>query len=138
MAARMLLIAGFGALGSVLRYFVSLAAGHLSGPLGRMLRVAPEVTLPLGTLICNVTGSLAIGCLGYWFATRNSPENLRAALVVGLLGGYTTFSAFAFDTWTLAQRGQFRLAILNFALNNIFSLLAVWAGYRTTERFAGS
>lgn len=137
MAARILLIAAFGAFGSVLRYFVSLAAGQLSAPLGRALRAAPEITLPLGTLLCNVTGSLAIGCLGYWFAQRNSPENVRAALVVGLLGGYTTFSAFAFDTWTLAQRGQFRLAILNFVLNNILSLLAVWAGYRATERLVG-
>lgn len=137
MFARVLLIAAFGALGSVLRYFVSLAAGQLSAALGRALRAAPEITLPLGTLICNVTGSLAIGCLGYWFAQRNSPENVRAALVVGLLGGYTTFSAFAFDTWTLAQRGQYRLAILNFVLNNILSLLAVWAGYRTTERLVG-
>jgi fluoride ion exporter CrcB/FEX len=87
MATRLALIAAFGALGSVLRYLVSLAATPLSVSLARALRSAPETTLPLGTLICNISGSLAIGALGYWLNARNAPEHVRAALIVGLLGG---------------------------------------------------
>lgn len=134
MAARLALIAVFGAGGSVLRYLVSIAAVKLNSALGRMLRLGPEVSLPIGTLICNVSGALAIGALGYWLSERSASENARAALLVGLLGGYTTFSAFAFDTWSLTQRGLWQIAILNLMLNNLGALLAVWVGYRGMEK----
>lgn len=135
MLSRMMLIAVFGGLGSMARYGVSLAAQRFDRSLNLWLRLGTNESLPLGTLVCNVAGSFAIGALGAGLVSRGPSEAIRAALIVGLLGGFTTFSAFAFDTWSLAQRGQGRLAVLNFVLNNVLSILAVWVGYRSIERW---
>ena len=109
------LIAIAGAAGALLRYGVGRA-------------VQPEA-FPAATLAVNVSGSFAIGFLAALFAERGGlPPELRTALVVGLLGSYTTFSAFSLETLRLAQDGSWAPAALNVALNVAGALAAAWAG----------
>jgi CrcB protein len=94
-----------------------------------MARVTGGV-FPWETLIINVTGCLAIGVLTAALdkGALLSPA-LRMALLVGLLGGYTTFSSFALETLKLAQGAQWRSAMSYVVLTNASGLVAVWAGY---------
>lgn len=105
-----------GALGSVLRWQTSA-----------WLRVqAPQ--FPWGTLLVNVAGSLAIGLLAGYFAARPAaPEWLRLGLITGVLGGYTTFSAFSLDTLEL-WRVSPALALGNVAANLMLGLGACILG----------
>lgn len=125
---RVLLIGLAGGVGSILRYLVSIAGQRWTERLALG-------NLPLGTLLCNVTGSLAMGFLAAIFVKLGVSENLRAAVLVGLLGGYTTFSSFAYDSWALWAGGQRGWAVLNFVLNNVLALAAVWVGYRLAGRW---
>lgn len=85
-----------GALGSVARYLVGIAAGRAFG-----------MSFPWGTLIINVTGSLLIGVFAGLFATRwDLSQPVRIFLTVGICGGYTTFSTFALDAFYLIERGE--------------------------------
>lgn len=91
-----LAVAVGGAIGSIARYLVGIAAGKLLG-----------FDLPWGTLIINVTGSFLIGLFVGLFATRwDLSQAARVFLTVGICGGYTTFSTFALDAWYLIERGQ--------------------------------
>ncbi|TWI35648.1 fluoride efflux transporter CrcB [Paracoccus sulfuroxidans] len=104
-----------GALGSVARYGVNVLAG----------RMVPGY--PLGTLAVNVLGSLIMGLMAGIFAHRGG-HHLAPLLMTGLLGGFTTFSAFSLDALTLWQRGEGVLAT-GYVLVSIFlSLAAVFAG----------
>lgn len=104
-----------GALGSVARYGVNVLAG----------RLVPGY--PLGTLAVNVLGSLIMGLMAGIFAHRGG-HHLAPLLMTGLLGGFTTFSAFSLDALTLWQRGEGVLAT-GYVLVSIFlSLAAVFAG----------
>jgi len=117
---KLLFIAGGGALGSVLRY---LAAGW-----GQ--RLTPGV-FPLGTLLVNLTGCLAIGYLGTLFAgPALVREEYRLALLVGFLGGFTTFSTFGYESYSLLTDREWGLAGGNLILSNVLGLAAVWLGHR--------
>jgi CrcB protein len=122
------LIAGGGALGSVLRYLVQGWVQTLSGGV-----------FPLGTLAVNIVGCLAIGFLNKAFteALLLRPE-LRLALTVGVLGGFTTFSAFGWETFSLANDGQTLRAGLNVLLSVGSGLAAVGLGYRLAEHWLGA
>lgn len=102
-----------GAAGSVLRYLVTLAAGRLVG-----------TAFPAGTLAVNVIGSFLMGALVVMLAERGG---LRHAplLMTGLLGGFTTLSAFSLDTVTLWERGDAALAMAYVALTLTLSLAAI-------------
>jgi len=94
-------IAAGGALGAVARYLVMVQAGHLFG-----------LNFPFGTIIVNILGSFMLGALAEVSAIVWSiGGELRAMLVVGFLGSFTTFSAFSLDTLTLLERGQTGLAL---------------------------
>lgn len=87
---------------------------------------------PMGTLIINVTGSFVIGL----FASLTSgtgpllvPPAVRAFVMVGICGGYTTFSSFSLQTLNLAQDGEWLYAGLNVLLSVFLCLLAVWGGH---------
>lgn len=124
---KVLLIAFGGGLGSVLRYLIA----------GWTQRLSPE-TFPLGTMVVNVTGCLAIGVLGAMFAGPHTwREEWRIALMVGLLGGFTTFSSFSFETLELTNDGQLARAGANVLLTNVLCLGAAWIGYRLAERLLG-
>ena len=122
-----ILIAAGGALGSMMRYALQ----------GWVQRATNE-TFPTGTLAVNVLGCLAIGLLAALFA---GPflirEEYRIGLTVGVLGGFTTFSAFGLETFLLAGDGQWRNALLNIVLSCALGFLAVWVGYRLGERWFG-
>ncbi|SMO68139.1 fluoride efflux transporter CrcB [Paracoccus laeviglucosivorans] len=103
-----------GAAGSVLRYGVNIAA----------LRIT---TLPLGTLTVNIVGCFVMGVLASALAMRGG-QHLAPLLLTGVLGGFTTFSAFSLDTLTLWERGAVGLAVGYVLASVIFSLAAVFAG----------
>ncbi len=116
-----LLVAGGGALGSVLRYWLSGLVGQRYGE-----------TFPFGTLVVNVTGCLAIG----FFATFTGPEGRllvrpewRLAFMTGVCGGYTTFSSFSLQTLTLGLEGEWLRAGANVVLSLALCLVAVWLGH---------
>ena len=112
-------VAAGGALGSLARY---LAVNGLAVWLGR--------AFPYGTLAVNVVGSFLMGLALSLLVQRGwLGEPWRAGLMAGVLGGFTTFSAFAGETLLLAQQRP-TAALLNIGLNLALCLLAVWAGAR--------
>ena len=117
--SKILAVALGGALGASLRY---LLAATTHGLLGH--------AFPYGTLLVNVLGSLLIGYLVVLLPDHGSHATmLRLLLITGLLGGFTTYSAFSIETLTLLQEGQLLKAGLNIALTLLGCLFAVWAGY---------
>lgn len=82
-------------------------------------------TFPLATLIVNVTGSFAIGYL----ASSTNSESARAFLMIGICGGYTTFSAFSLQNLQLIQNGNYLSAALNTVLSLALCMVAVWVGF---------
>ena len=122
-----LLIAGGGALGSMLRYAMQ----------GWVQRSTTE-SFPTGTLAVNMLGCVVIGLLAALFAGPHLiREEYRIGLTVGLLGGFTTFSAFEYETFMLAGGGQWRYALANVVASCVLGFIAVWFGYRAGERFFG-
>jgi CrcB protein len=113
------LVAVGGAIGALLRYAaVQLAAAVHPHP------------FPIGTLVVNVAGSFTIGLLMARYQLLDS-ESARLFWVTGVLGGFTTFSAFSWDALQLLQRGAFAHAAL-YALASVgLSLVAVYAGYKS-------
>jgi CrcB protein len=107
-----------GALGSILRYGVSsFTSAYWTGP------------FPLATLLINVTGCLAIGGLVPWMeGDPPMSSDWRVFLVVGILGGYTTFSAFGYETHRLLRNHQNGLAFTYVAASLLLGLAAVWLG----------
>jgi fluoride exporter len=106
--------------GGVLRFLCS----------GLIARTFGE-TFPWGTLIVNVSGSLAIGL----FAVVTGPDGrllvgstARQFVMIGIFGGYTTFSSFSLQTLALAQDGQWWLAAANITLSLVLCLIGVWLG----------
>ena len=113
-----LFIAFGGAIGAVLRYGASLG---VYGLLGR--------GFPYGTLFVNVTGSLLMGVLSILMLERfNVGPEWRAAILVGLLGSFTTFSTFSMETLNLLEQGDMMRAMANIAFSVIVCLAAVWLG----------
>jgi CrcB protein len=119
MLNQLFLIAIGGAVGSVLRYLVSTGVYSLIGRL-----------FPFGTLTVNIIGSLAMGFLSVFLLERFNglAPHLRALLLVGFLGGFTTFSAFSLETLALFENGDFILGLLNILLSVSLCLVAVWFG----------
>jgi CrcB protein len=109
-----------GALGTTGRYWLS----------GLVARLVGE-TFPWGTLLINVTGSFVIG----FFATLSDPDGrvfvgstARQFVMIGICGGYTTFSSFSLQTLNLMNDGEWFRAGGNIGLSVILCLIAVWAG----------
>jgi CrcB protein len=113
-----------GAFGTGLRYSLSSLV-HLA---------VKQPKIPLATFIVNLSGSFLIGLLVEAFASRFpvSPS-ARATVLVGILGGYTTFSSFSFETFSLIREGDFWLAALNVSASVLLGLAAVWAGMRFAQ-----
>ena len=107
-----------GAAGSLVRFVVGSAVMSRTG--GRF---------PWGTILINITGSFLIGFLMTWLTERLTPHpNLRLLLVVGFLGGYTTFSSFEWETFTLVRDGARWLGLINVVGSVVFGYAAVWLG----------
>jgi CrcB protein len=116
---RLILIGAGGFIGSVLRYLVS----------GYVQELSNSVDFPYGTLAVNLIGCLLIGFLTQ-LAEMYGAFNVetRAFLIIGLLGGFTTFSTFSNDTVNLLRLGESSLAFLNIAAHILAALFLVWAG----------
>ena len=105
-----------GAAGSVLRYVLNRWVGQPDG-------------LPLGILVVNLSGTLALGIVATLFLDRlGVPDNLRLAITVGLLGGFTTFSTVWLDTLHLLNGGRWAWALTNLVVSAIGGLAAAWLG----------
>ncbi len=123
------LIAGLGGfVGSASRYALSAWV---------TTRLANETLFPWGTLSVNLIGSLAIGALvGGMAELGDLSERVRLLLIVGVLGGFTTFSAFSNETFALARGGEGAMAFAYVAATLALGIAAVWAGYATTRAIA--
>jgi CrcB protein len=127
MLYKILLIGVGGGFGSIMRYAVAgwcqkLAAG----------------SFPLGTLVVNVSGCLLVGFLGMLLTgPMLVREEYRIAILIGILGGYTTFSTFGRETFMLANQHEIWYALANVLLSNACGLIAVWLGHRVAERWFG-
>ena len=107
-----------GGIGSMLRYGVNLASAAILGP-----------NFPWGTLLVNIVGSIAMGLLAGWSAFRGEDGHLiRVFLATGVLGGFTTFSAFSLDVALLWERGQTGAAAV-YALGSVaVAIIGVFTG----------
>ena len=119
---RFLMVAAGGAAGAMARYALGLVAGRLT----------PGLAWPVGTFTANVVGGLLMGLLAGWLALKAGTgvdhERLRLLLGVGLLGGFTTFSAFSLELMVLAERGQAGQAFVYAAVSVLAGLSALYVG----------
>ena len=107
-----------GAVGAVMRYATSLGVYSVMGR-----------SFPYGTLFVNVAGSLAMGVLSILMLERYDVEpEWRAAILVGLLGSYTTFSTFSIETLNLLEQGDVLRASVNILSSIVICIAAVWLG----------
>ncbi len=102
--------------------------------LGQWFASRGWIDFPWATMLANVTGALLMGLITGWLITRasESPE-LRVFLATGVLGGYTTFSAFSLDAWLLAERGQMVMALIYVAGSVALSIAAFGSGFLTAK-----
>lgn len=108
-----------GLVGTLSRYWLSGLVAQRYGE-----------TFPVGTLLVNVIGCFLAGFLFYLMYERYLVNQmLRTVVLIGFLGGFTTFSSFGLQTFTLIRDGEFGLAALNIGVSNFVGLLMVWVGY---------
>jgi fluoride exporter len=122
--------------------YISVALGSIVGAVGRYLVSVLFVSqfgdhFPWGTLFVNVTGSFVIG----FYAALTGPDGRlfatprqRQFVMVGICGGYTTFSSFSLETLRLVQSGDVQAASLNLGISIISWLMAVWIGHALATR----
>ena len=114
-----------GGLGAALRHGVNLASARLLG-----------TAFPYATLIENVTGSLVMGLLAAYFAFRgDASQHWRLFFTTGILGGYTTFSAFSLDAALLYERGELISAAVYVLASVAFSIGGLFAGLALVRQF---
>lgn len=124
---KQLLIVGLGGfIGSVARFLVS-----------KLNIYVHFFSIPVGTLTVNITGSFIIGLLA-GIASRSEliSYNMRLFLMVGICGGFTTFSSFTNENFTLIQNGQLLSALLYTGLSLFLGFIAVYLGYMLTSILA--
>jgi CrcB protein len=126
-----------GALGSMIRFFlqgrIQAACFRAAGAAG-----AVYVGFPVGTLAVNLIGSGVIGFLAGLFESAPVSANLKLFLMVGILGGFTTFSSFSLENINLIRAGQGRAAILYILLSNVLGIGLAFAGYFLARLLARS
>jgi len=108
-----------GAAGSLSRYLVGHIVGNMAGTM-----------FPWATLAVNVSGSIFLGYVGTIAVLKPGAidPNIRLLLTTGFAGGFTTYSAFTFETLLLYQQGEFDLVPLNIMCNLLLGFVGVWAG----------
>jgi len=121
-----LFVAAGGAIGSVARFWLNELSLKLYGG-----------DFPWGTIIANISGSLLIGVVAALPAFGERDLLARQFLMVGIMGGYTTFSSFSLQTLTMLQHGHLAKAAANVAGSVALCLIAVWAGYALAASFSG-
>ena len=121
------------------RYLVVLAGAGLGGlarfALGTWIMARSAGRFPLGTFLINISGSFFIGLLMTLLTERLQPHpNWRLFLVVGVLGGYTTFSSFEYETLQAVRDGERWMGLFYVAGSVLFGYVAVWLGAALTAR----
>ncbi|WP_421737439.1 fluoride efflux transporter CrcB [Caulobacter sp.] len=122
---KLLLVAAGGAVGSVARYLVGAQALRLFG-----------TAWPYGTFTVNVAGGFLMGVLASWLAHRGNAnhEPVRLLLAVGVMGGFTTFSAFSLETALMIQKRAYAQAFSYTAASVLLSVAALFAGLLIARR----
>jgi CrcB protein len=116
-----------GLMGTLCRYWLSGVVARRYGE-----------TFPAGTLVVNVLGCFLIGFLFFMFQERYvAGQTARTVVLVGFLGGFTTFSSYGLQTFTLLQDGEFAYAAANVVASNLLGLLMVWGGYMLAKLLGG-
>ncbi len=119
----LLVFVGAG-LGGVLRHIMNMLSLRWFGP-----------GFPAGTFLINISGSIVMGLVVGFLATRDMPSiELRLFVATGILGGYTTFSTFSLDTITLWQRGEFAAAAAYVIGSLVLSFAGLWLGMALFRR----
>ena len=117
--SKLFLIGFAGFIGTLSRYLMSDVIAKRYGE-----------TFPLGTVVVNLVGCFLVGLFFRLLEERFLVNHtVRATVMIGFLGGFTTFSSFGLQTFMLLQDRQFGFAALNLTTSNILGLLVVWAGY---------
>ena len=124
-----------------MNYFLVFIGGGLGASLRHAINVgcarACGINFPYGTFVINITGSLVMGlCAGYFAFKGDASQSWRLLLMTGILGGYTTFSAFSLDTALLYERGEIALALAYVLASVCVSLLGLFAGLTLMRQFA--
>lgn len=115
-----------GGLGAALRHGVNISVARLIG-----------TAFPFATMIENVTGSLAMGILAAYFAFKgDASQHWRLFMTTGILGGYTTFSAYSLDVVLLYERGALGMAALYATASVVLSIAGLFAGLALVRNFS--
>jgi fluoride exporter len=115
-----------GGIGAALRHGVNLLSARWLG-----------TAFPYATLFENVTGSLVMGLIAGYFAFKgDAPQHLRLFLTTGILGGYTTFSAFSLDVALMTERHEIGLAALYVLASVVFSIGGLFVGLALVRHFS--
>jgi len=98
---------------------------------GWVLQHTPDWRFPAGTLLVNLIGCFAVGAVSAWALKHNFVgQHTRVFLIPGILGGFTTFSAFGYETFAMLRRGESFLAVSYVLLSVVCGLALVWVGFR--------
>ena len=115
-----------GGVGAAIRHGMNIGVARVLG-----------TAFPYGTLIINITGSFVMGLIAGYFALKgDASQHWRLFLTTGILGGYTTFSAFSLDTALLYERGEIGLSALYVATSVAVSIAGLFAGLAIVRSFA--
>jgi CrcB protein len=115
-----------GGVGAALRHGINLAVPRMLG-----------TAFPYGTMLINVSGSFIMGLVAGYFAFKgDASQHWRLFLTTGILGGYTTFSAFSLDAAVLYERGEVGLAALYVLASVVLSIVGLFAGLALVRHFA--
>ncbi len=115
----LLFIALGGAVGTLLRYAASgIDYGKFSNGI-----------FPIGTLVINLSGSFAIGFLWGLFEGSNISPAVRIPILIGVIGGFTTFSTFTLESFNLMRDGEYKLALINILVSDILGIGLVFIGF---------
>ena len=116
---KLILIGLAGGGGTLMRYWLSEVIAARFGE-----------RFPIGTVVVNLVGCFAAGVVFYLMFDRDAVNpTVRTIVLIGLLGGFTTFSSYGLQTFGLLRAGEIGLALFNIALSNVGGLLLVWFGY---------
>jgi CrcB protein len=114
-----------GGIGAAMRHGINLAVARVLG-----------TAFPYGTLLINISGSFIMGLVAAYFAFKgDASQHWRLFLTTGILGGYTTFSAFSLDAALLYERGEVGLAVLYVAASVALSIAGLFAGFALVRHF---
>ena len=117
----MLLVGSGGFLGSIARFKIG----------GYILHRSPQLLFPLGTFVVNLVGCIVIGLLAGMAARSEFPDyNWKLFLITGLLGGFTTFSAFGLESFILIKQQEYSWAAVNLVASPCAGVAAVFIGYQ--------